>query len=88
MRNRHLAEDAVTVLGERPSTLSKDFTQFFIPPVHIQSTGAAELTLSFTENLCRSTPSVRAWLSRSPDWLRGAKEVCHWGSYSQTEVEF
>lgn len=31
-----------------------------------------EPTLSLTENLCRSTPSVRAWLSGS-DWLKEKK---------------
>lgn len=37
-----------------------------------------ELTLSLTENLCRSTPSVRAWLSGS-DWLKGEENITGWG---------
>lgn len=38
-----------------------------------------ELTLSLTENLCRSTPSVRALLSGS-DWLGGEEIITCWVS--------
>lgn len=83
---RNLVEHFVTVLWKAPNTISHGFTHFFIPSVRNQNTYAAELTLSFTENLCRSTPSVNAWLSGSPDWLKGTKEVCHFGPFGRTEL--
>lgn len=44
-----------------------------------------ELTLSLTENCCRSILSVRAWLSGSSDWLEGRKGHVSLAVLSQTE---